>query len=173
MTKAADRRVNIIQGEYNVSTDPDVVFSTILGSCIAACIRDPVAGVGGMNHFLLPGDNEAKGSYRENYGVHLMELLLNGLIKKGAKKSRMEAKIFGGARTLSNFTDIGQQNINFAEKFLTNENISIINRSVGGDQGRRIQFWPVSGRARQFMIPRNEVIEKPAPVVSSDVELFI
>ncbi len=83
------RRINIIQGEYKVSNDPNVVITTILGSCVAACIRDPAAGVGGMNHFLLPGSTEAlaAGGDATRYGVHLMELLINGLLKQGARKS--------------------------------------------------------------------------------------
>ena len=76
--EARGKRVHVIQGEYQVTTDPDVVLSTILGSCVAACLRDPVAGVGGMNHFLLPGDGgQSGGGESARYGVHLMELLIN------------------------------------------------------------------------------------------------
>lgn len=80
---SAGKRVHIIQGEYKVINDPNVVLTTILGSCVAACLRDPVAGVGGMNHFLLPGSANpgAGGGDATRYGVHLMELLINGLLK--------------------------------------------------------------------------------------------
>ncbi len=96
ITEAATKRVHVIQGEWKVVSDPDVVLSTILGSCVAACMRDPVAGVGGMNHFLLPGSADAlsSGGDATRYGVHLMELLINGLLKKGARRERLEAKIF-------------------------------------------------------------------------------
>jgi chemotaxis protein CheD len=93
----------VIQGEFKVSDDPNVVLSTILGSCVAACMRDPVAGVGGMNHFLLPGQANGTGGEATRYGVHLMELLINGLLKKGARRERIEAKIIGGAKTISGF----------------------------------------------------------------------
>lgn len=146
-------RVNIVQGEYFVTDDPNVIVTTLLGSCVAACIRDPVARVGGMNHFLLPGlqirikDNEA-----ERYGVHLMELLVNGLLQRGARRDRLEAKLFGGARTIEGLSDIGARNVAFAEKFLHNEDISVVGGSLGGESGRRVQFWPVSGRARQAVM---------------------
>ena len=102
-------------------SEPDVVLSTILGSCVAACMRDPVAGVGGMNHFLLPGSAEAlsSGGDATRYGVHLMELLINGLLKKGARRDRLEAKIFGGAKTIARFSNVGEQNAVFARQFLT------------------------------------------------------
>jgi chemotaxis protein CheD len=88
---SAVRRVHIIQGEYKVLSDPDAVLSTILGSCVAACLRDPIAGVGGMNHFLLPGNasSPSSGGDATRYGVHLMELLINGLLKQGARRDRL------------------------------------------------------------------------------------
>ncbi len=84
-TEAAGKRVHVIQGEFKVVNDPDIVLSTILGSCVAACLRDPVTGVGGMNHFLLPGSasSPSSGADATRYGVHLMELLINGLLKQG------------------------------------------------------------------------------------------
>ena len=150
--EGAARRVHIIQGEYKVISDPDVVLSTILGSCVAACLRDPVAGVGGMNHFLLPGTGGAmtSGGDATRYGVHLMELLINGLLKKGARRDRLEAKIFGGAKTISTFSNVGEQNSVFATQFLRDEGIRLVGSSTGGDHGRKIEYWPVSGRARQY-----------------------
>src|SRR4051812_24075597 len=106
MMKAQERRINIVQGEYKVSGDPGVVITTLLGSCVAACIRDPVAGVGGMNHFLLPGSEVGASKVSESMGVHLMELLLNGLMREGAQRDRLEAKLFGGARMMSGLSDI-------------------------------------------------------------------
>ncbi len=161
-----DSRVHVIQGQFNVSDDPYVVISTLLGSCVAACIRDPVACVGGMNHFLLPGfDENSRGQEAERYGVHLMELLVNGLLQKGARRDRLEAKLFGGARTVEGLSDIGARNASFAEIFLKNEGINYIGGSLGGDAGRRLQFWPVSGRARQAVIAASKILPLETPSI--------
>lgn len=153
-TEAAGRRVHVIQGEFKVVNDPHIVLSTILGSCVAACMRDPVAGVGGMNHFLLPGSatSPSSGGDATRYGVHLMELLINGLLKQGARRDRLEAKIFGGARTIARFSNVGEQNAAFARQFLMDEGIRIVGESTGGDHGRKLEYWPSSGRARQYAL---------------------
>lgn len=179
----ASKRIHIIQGEYKVSSDPDVVLSTILGSCVGACLRDPVAGVGGMNHFLLPGSANAMsgGGDATRYGVHLMELLINGLLKKGARRDRLEAKIFGGAKTIATFSNVGEQNAAFAVQFLRDEGIKLVGSSTGGDHGRKLEYWPVSGRARQYPLTGAEtqktvaLEQRPAPVsrpVESSIEFF-
>lgn len=179
LTEDRRRKVHIIQGEYHVTDDPDIVLMTLLGSCVAACIRDPIARVGGMNHFLLPGHEQKSGaSEAERYGVHLMELLVNGLLQRGARKNRLEAKLFGGARTMEGLSDIGARNAAFAERFLRNEDISFVGGSLGGDNGRRVQFWPVSGRARQSVMAANQVPLIVAPrlqpqsVNDGEVEFF-
>ncbi|OJU01904.1 chemotaxis protein CheD [Metarhizobium album] len=183
MTDTAARRVNIIQGEYKVIDDPNVVLTTILGSCVAACLRDPVAGVGGMNHFLLPGSASAMsaGGDATRYGVHLMELLINGLLKKGARRDRLEAKIFGGAKTIATFSNVGDQNAAFAMQFLRDEGISVVGSSTGGEYGRKLEYWPVSGRARQYPLTGAEtqktvaLEQRPAPAprpVESSIEFF-
>lgn len=181
-TATAERKINIVQGEHIVDDSPHTVLTTILGSCIAACIWDGVAGVGGMNHFLLPGDGKHRqpGGDAMRFGVHNMELLVNGLLRRGAMKSRMRAKLFGGARMIKGLTDIGELNATFAEKFLREEGISLVGGSLRGEQGRRIQFWPVSGRARQVLLPNEtESILKlertrplPKPAEMGAVELF-
>lgn len=177
------RRMHVIQGEWKVSNDSSVVLSTVLGSCVAACLRDPAAGVGGMNHFLLPGsvDALAQGGDVSRYGVHLMELLINGLLKQGARRDRLEAKIFGGAKTIASFSNVGQQNADFATRFLRDEGIQIVSSSTGGDAGRKLEFWPVSGRARQYALTGAETqrtqqqeirpVVVPKPVESS-IEFF-
>jgi chemotaxis protein CheD len=175
-----EKKINIVQGENYVDDDPSTVLTTILGSCIAACIWDGVAGVGGMNHFLLPGDGKHRqpGGDAMRYGVHAMELLVNGLLRRGAQKSRMRAKLFGGARMIKGLTDIGELNANFAEKFLREEGITLVGGSLRGEQGRRIQFWPVSGRARQVLLAKEteQILQaervRPPPVSSGGVELF-
>ena len=150
------RRINVIQGHHYVDNDPTTVLTTILGSCIAACLWDPVALVGGMNHFLLPGSNDTRmqstKTDAQRYGVNLMELLLNELFRQGAVKSRLKAKLFGGAAIVKGLTDIGALNAQFAENFLKEEGIELIGGSVGGTYGRKVQFWPVSGRARQALM---------------------
>ncbi len=165
-------RVHVVQGEY-VVTDRDVVFSTILGSCVAACMRDPKAGVGGMNHFLLP-DGGSNDDLR--YGVHSMELLVNGLLRLGARRERLECKLFGGARLISGLSDIGARNGQFAQEFLKNEGIPVAGASLGGLQARRVQYWPVSGRARQALVAMEQsapMRPPPAPAPSAGaVELF-
>ena len=170
-------RKHVLEGEFHVSDDPDLVLTTVLGSCVAACLRDPVAGIGGMNHFLLPGDGERAQSHdAERYGVHLMELLVNGLMSHGAQRGRLEAKLFGGARTIFKSSDVGAMNARFAEHFLRNEGITIIGGSLGGKSGRRIEYWPVRGRARQISIGEAQLPAAPrAPVVpmpEGDLELF-
>jgi len=182
---AGSRRIHVVQGEYAVSDDPDVMLGTILGSCVAACVCDPKAGVGGMNHFLLPGDKETAtaggGPQALRYGVQSMELLLNALYRKGARRERLEVKLFGGARVVDGLSDIGLQNADFAERFLQAEGIHLMVGSLRGDKARRVQFWPVSGRVRQMALvePGKQVFEaeraKPAPAPVADdgeLELF-
>jgi chemotaxis protein CheD len=175
-----EQRVNIVQGEYYVTDDPNVVLTTLLGSCVAACIRDPISGVGGMNHFLLPGNNGAAvGAQAESYGVHLMELLVNGLLNRGARRDRLEAKLFGGAKSMEGLSPIGARNGEFAERFLKYEGINYLGGSLGGEGGRRLQYWPVSGRARQSLFSSDKlppiVARPPAPpkpVDSGAIEFF-
>src|SRR6218665_1824999 len=180
----AARRVHVIQGEFKVVRDPNVVLSTILGSCVAACIRDPNAGVGGMNHFLLPGSAVPGGGGGDatRYGVHLMELLINGLLKKGARRDRLEAKIFGGAKTIATFSNVGEQNAAFAMQVLKDEGIPVVGSSTGGDHGRKLEFWPVSGRARQYPLTGAETqrtvameerpIRMPPKPAETSIEFF-
>ena len=183
INEAAAKRVHVIQGEYKVIGDANVVLSTILGSCVAACLRDPIAGVGGMNHFLLPGSATASsaGGDATRYGVHLMELLINGLLKQGARRDRLEAKVFGGAKTIATFSNVGEQNALFAMSFLKDEGIKVVGSSTGGDHGRKLEFWPVSGRARQYPLTGAEtqktvaLEQRPVPVsrpVESSIEFF-
>ena len=144
-------RVNIVQGEHHVSADPEVVISTLLGSCVAACLYDPVCRVGGMNHFLLPGRRGVRDIDGLGLGVHAMELLVNALLAAGARRERLEAKLFGGAHMMGGLRDVGRQNALFAMSFLEAEDIPHRGGSLGGSCARRVQFWPASGRARQLV----------------------
>lgn len=180
--KSAEKRIHVVQGEQYVTDDPEAMLTTILGSCVSACMRDPVAGVGGMNHFLLPGGRAQDGDRAvQRHGVHAMELLVNELLKRGARRERLEAKLFGGGRLIDGLTDVGRQNAEFAERFLANEGIRHIGGSLLGDHGRKIQFWPVSGRARQSLMEREKATifdferrTRPVEPVDSggSVELF-
>ncbi|MBX9739203.1 MAG: chemotaxis protein CheD [Beijerinckiaceae bacterium] len=169
---------HIIQGEYRVTADPDVALTTLLGSCVAACIWDPLLHVGGMNHFLLPGDNEQQIRDSERFGVHLMELLVNALFRHGASRQRLVAKLFGGANMNSQLADIGSRNAEFAQRFLRNEDIKIVGESLGGDRARKLQFWPATGRARQMLLPKDVAPSEPRKTLVPDlagsgaVELF-
>ncbi|MBL8790428.1 MAG: chemotaxis protein CheD [Rhizobiales bacterium] len=175
----SDERVNIVQGEFAVGDKPEVVIQTLLGSCVAVCAFDPVAGVGGMNHFLLPGDSGSKGvDYTVRHGAYLMELLINGILKRGADRKRLNAKIFGGANTVKGIGEpIGQKNIDFARRYLGAEMIPIVSESVGGSVGRRLKFWPASGRAQQaYIAPPKEEFTLPYQKVGNakagEIELF-
>ena len=152
--------VNIVQGEQRVTEDPGECVSTLLGSCVAACLHDPYARVGGMNHFLLPG-GEGDGGQAERFSVHAMELLVNALLARGASRARLEAKLFGGANTMQGLSDIGAMNAGFAVRFLGREGISLSSSCLGGDRGRRIQFWPVSGRARRRFMMATDAVPMP------------
>jgi chemotaxis protein CheD len=180
--EGTERRINIVQGEQYVSDDPNVVISTLLGSCVAACMRDPVAGVGGVNHFLLPGaPRRGEDDDAMRHGVHAMELLVNALLRQGAHRHRLEAKLFGGANLMPGLTDVGAMNANFAEDFLRREGIAHTGGDLRGTRGRRIQFWPVSGRARQVLMAGDDLVARelegrplaPAPAPRSGaLELF-
>jgi chemotaxis protein CheD len=168
--QSQEKKVHIIQGEFFVTADRDVMVTTILGSCVAACIRDPLAGVGGINHYLLPGNiDRARNAEAERVGVHLMEMLVNGLLKAGARRDRLEAKLFGGARTVRSQSDIGKNNADFALGFLKAESISYVGGSTGGPRGRRIQYWPVSGRARQILLTGTTEMEQPIKLPAASV----
>jgi chemotaxis protein CheD len=172
----AVKTIHVIQGEHKISRDSDVCLVTILGSCVAACIRDPVAGIGGMNHFLLPGGDGTKASDAERHGVHQMELLVNALLAQGASRRRLEAKLFGGAKTIAGRADVGSMNADFAANFLRREQIAMVGECLRGNLGRRVQYWPISGRARRSFLDYAQDSNLPvAPVVptsSGSLELF-
>jgi chemotaxis protein CheD len=168
----SERLKIVIQGEYQVSSDPNDVLSTILGSCVAAFLRDPVAGVGGLNHFLLPG-NDPSDRNAMKYGLNAMELLINTLIRAGARRDRLEGKLFGGGRMVPGLTDIGAANARFAEEFLRREGIRYLGGSLGGDHGRKIRVWPVSGQVQQMKLSAAAVKETPArSVPRGEIVLF-
>lgn len=172
--------VQIAQGECHVTGDPGEVLTTILGSCIAACIRDPLLGIGGMNHFLLPSTHHADAG-ASRYGVNAMEILINGLIKLGGVRTRFEAKLFGGANVVAGLSDVGAGNVVFAKKFLADEGIALVGGDVRGAFPRRVQYWPATGRALQRAMPAESgrrlvahelVAAKAVDGEAHDLELF-
>lgn len=142
--------VKLLPGEYYV-TSRDMVLTTVLGSCVSACVRDSTAGVGGMNHFMLPEDadptsRDAVAAMR--YGAYAMEMLLNELLKGGARRERLEAKVFGGGAVLTNMTmlNIGERNADFVLRYLQTEQVRIAAQDLRGSLPRRINYFPVTGR---------------------------
>ena len=138
--------VKVLPGEYFVSTD-DMVFMTVLGSCISACIWDGRIRAGGMNHFMLP-DGEANDGFGR-YGSYAMELLINEMLKKGARRESMQAKVFGGAQVMAGFTtmNVGERNTKFVLDYLATERIPVVSQDVLDIHPRKVCFFPVTGKA--------------------------
>jgi chemotaxis protein CheD len=148
---SSKRRILIYPGEHIVATG-DIILSTLLGSCVAACLYDPVKKIVGMNHFMLANHRYRRAedllvTEAGRYGVHAMEILVNELIKKGAVKSRLKAKAFGGGNVLpplnksNGFSCVGDVNVRFIHEFLKTENIPLVASDLGGERGRVIHFF--------------------------------
>ena len=163
----------ITQGDQSVSAEPDTVIATLLGSCVAVCLWDPVAKAGGMNHMLL-ARRRAGSVIQDRSGVHAMELLINDLLKIGARRSRLVAKLFGGARMIEGLSDIGEANASFATQFLTRERIVVTGQSLGGTEARQVMFWPATGTVRQRTVRENtqEVLVEAAQPAGNGAELW-
>ena len=171
------RVTHVIQGEFRLAEAQGEVLGTILGSCVAACMRDPVLGIGGMNHFLLPGsDPNARGNVK--YGAHSMEQLINALLRRGALRSRIEAQVFGGANVMRGLARIGDANASFARQYLKDEGFPIVAEDLGGNRGRRLRFDPATGKATVAYLDAIEVDEtprrhgRPKPAKAGEVDLF-
>lgn len=137
----------VLQGDCEVSNDPAIMFTTVLGSCISACIRDPHTRYGGMNHFLLPTSADGSDQMPLRYGAYAMEALINRILTySGAKKEDLEVKIFGGAKVSRRLCDIGASNSEFVEDFLRREQYKILSSDIGGKKARRIVYHPVTGK---------------------------
>ncbi|MGQ3003161.1 MAG: chemoreceptor glutamine deamidase CheD [Hydrogenophaga sp.] len=137
--------VKVLPGEYYVTAD-DLVVMTVLGSCIAACIWDPRVRVGGMNHFMLPdGGNDSSG----RYGSYAMELLINEMIKLGARRESMQAKVFGGGQVMHTFTtmNVGERNTAFVLDYLQTERIAVVSKDVLDIYPRKVCYFPATGKA--------------------------
>lgn len=144
------RAVKLLPGEYYVTSE-DIVLTTVLGSCVSACVRDSTAGIGGMNHFMLPDDADPASrdsAAAMRYGSYAMNALLSELFKGGAKRERLEAKVFGGGAVLANMTmlNIGDRNADFVVRYLQGEGVRIAAQDLRGKLPRRINYFPLTGR---------------------------
>jgi len=162
--RATDRHddkniIKLISGDYHVTKKPGQMIVTILGSCIAACMRDPVVKTGGMNHFLLPEASDLVsryGSESTRYGAFAMEQLINGIVKLGGIKSRLEVKVFGGCNVINNSSMIGSRNVAFVKQFLKDEGLKIISEDLGDTYPRRLRYYPETGRVMLMKLRRKE-----------------
>ena len=176
--------VKILPGEYYVSAK-DMVLVTVLGSCVAACIRDRKNGIGGMNHFMLPGDGRDILSASARYGTYAMEKMINDLLKMGAKRGNLEAKLFGGGHVVEGITmsNVGERNAAFALDYLETENIAVVAQDMLDIYPRKVYFFPNSGRVmvkKLRGVPNDTIIKREqlyssrleVSEVQGDVELF-
>jgi len=150
--------IKLFSGDWYVSNRSDEMISTILGSCVSACVRDPYSGVGGMNHFLLPGDEsmDAAASDAARYGVFAMETLINGIMKAGGHRNRLEIKIFGGGNVTSNTAQIGSKNAQFILRFLEKEGYRVASQDLEGSLPRSLHYYPLSGKVMMRKLKRKE-----------------
>jgi len=178
--------LKVFLGHHLVSDHSDVMMVTTLGSCVAACVCDPAAAIGGMNHFLLPevpdseqGDADAAA----RYGSVAMERLINEILSRGGKRSRLEVKLFGGARVIESSLDVGRKNALFALDYVRKEGLKLVSQDFGGTSARRVHYFPHSGRAMRKLL-RPEALSDTVTqelhfrsslrtqAVEGDVELF-
>ena len=165
------KRTYISQGEHAICAGPKQVIATLLGSCVSACLWDPQAGIGGMNHVLFV-DDKANAAQVFGHGVNGMELLINGLIHQGADRFNLKAKVFGGARMIEGLSDAGMRNGQFVIDFLTREGIPHVGGDLGGTKARRLEFWPGTGRARMKLVATPVPVSAPKVEQANDIELF-
>lgn len=151
----ASQALKVLPGEFLV-TDRDVMLVTVLGSCVSACIRDPLLKIGGMNHFMLP-DSDVLDAANESarYGSYAMELLINEMLKRGAARSRLETKVFGGGAVLPGFTvnNVGQRNGEFVLDYLAAEGLAISGQDLYDVYPRRVHYFPKTGRVMVKRLP--------------------
>ncbi len=177
--------IKIFAGDWYVSTESGQMISTILGSCVSACIRDPYIGIGGMNHFLLPGDDNIDSSHSDaaRYGMFSMECLINGILKAGGHKDRLEIKVFGGGNVTNNSIKIGSKNAKFIRDFLNKEGLKIFSEDLEGDYPRRVHYYPDTGKVMMRVLRRREdlavmeeenIYQRKITInpIGNDIELF-
>ncbi len=137
----------VLPGDHLVIAEPGAAVTTLLGSCVAACIRDTESGRGGLNHFLLPGTDTSDSA---RYGAYAMEVLINEILRQGARREGLEAKVFGGGEVIatSGAESVGQKNAAFVRNYLRTEGIKVVAEDLGGCSARRVFFFPDTGKVR-------------------------
>lgn len=147
--------ISVLPGDYKVVGSEKVFVSTLLGSCVAACIRDRKLGCGGLNHFLLPEEKGSGSGYSARYGVHAMEVLINSILGLGANKHDLEAKVFGGGAIIESSArdHVGKKNAEFVMQYLKSEQIDVVASDLGGTKARRIFFQPCTGLVHVNRLP--------------------
>lgn len=179
MTGPGDRlagpgRKYIGQGEHAIGEGQEAVITTLLGSCVSACLWDPNRGIGGMNHVLFT-DDHSNAADLFGHGVNGMELLINGLQRRGADRRGLRAKVFGGAVMIDGLSSAGLRNGEFILDYLAREGIVHVGGDLGGQRARRLEFWPATGRARVKLVADAAAVPAPAappPDQGHDIELF-
>jgi chemotaxis protein CheD len=177
----------ILPGEYYY-TCKDMLIVTVLGSCVSACIRDRLTGIGGMNHFMLPdsgGDVDSPVSASMRYGTYAMEVLINDLLKAGARRENLEAKVFGGGNVLRGFVaiNVGERNAQFVRDYLRAENIRVVAEDLNDIHPRKVYFFPRTGKVlvkKLKQLNNNTLVNREQDYasklqttpVAGDIELF-
>jgi chemotaxis protein CheD len=177
--------VKVLPGEYYVADDCDLVVTTTLGSCVAVCLWDPTLRMGGMNHIMLPEGSPGDGEAAGRYGSFAMELLINALMRRGALRTRLQAKVFGGGAVVAGMhsLNVGERNARFALDYLATERIAVLAQDLLERFPRKVAFWPATGKAMVKRLPdaqSRELVERErdaaqrpaAPVAAGSVDLF-
>lgn len=149
----------VMQGKRHVSSAPNEMLTSILGPCVAACVRDPILQVGGMNHFLLPVQ-DPRGRDNIRYGARSTGELINAVLRAGAMRTRLKVWLFGGANVLGTNTGTGAANCAFALEFVHTEGFVLRGSDLGGTRGRRVKFHPFTGKIDMTLL-QNAPVEKP------------
>lgn len=178
--------VKVFPGEHYVTNKPEEMLVTVLGSCVAACIRDTLLCIGGMNHFMLAESSDGKwgqAAASMRYGNFAMEQLINDILSRGGKRERLEIKVFGGGNVLKSNTLVGSDNADFVEHYLREEKLPIAAKHLRGEHPRRVHYWATTGKVMMLELKRNDDLKvlkieetyKSSLVkqeVGGDVELF-
>ncbi|WP_417821006.1 chemoreceptor glutamine deamidase CheD [Terasakiella sp.] len=147
--------VKVGPGAHYVTTSKDEMIVTTLGSCVSACIRDSELGIGGINHFMLPESDTGNWggvSASMRYGNYAMEVLINDILRMGGARNRLEIKLFGGANVMNSQNLIGTKNVEFVETYLRIEHMAVSAQHLGGEQGRRIIYFPETGKVKMKLL---------------------
>lgn len=170
--------VKLLPGEFYVTKD-DEMITTVLGSCISACIRDSATGIGGMNHFMLPQTTHSKLNSRAEsvvgnafrYGNFAMEHLINTILQQGGKRKNLEVKLFGGSKIIATLGDVGQRNIDFVLDYIDTESLKLISQDLGDIYPRKVNFFPQTGRVRMKKIKdlHNNTIANREKIYSNNI----